>query len=82
MPRIHSLKLAAVLATVLTLVMTSDANGAVTTVETDRVSGAADAKALDLHLLGRHLTFGLASTKVEANAVNRTLDPGPLTAAA
>ncbi|MDQ1496873.1 MAG: hypothetical protein QOI86_213, partial [Actinomycetota bacterium] len=50
------------------------ANGAVTRVETDQFSGVASAQALDLSLLGRRLTFGIASVDSAANVVNNTLN--------
>src|SRR5438132_11234954 len=74
MRKIHSLGLVGAVALVLAAVVAPAANGAVTRVETDQFSGVASAQALDLHLLGRHLTFGLASTDSAANVVNNSLN--------
>ncbi len=61
-------------ALVLAAVVAPAANGAVTRVETDQFSGVASAQALDLSLLGRQLTFGIASADSAANVVNNTLN--------
>ena len=74
MRKIHSLGLVGAVALVLAAVVAPAANGAVTRVETDQFSGVASAQALDLHLLGRRLTFGLASTDSAANVVANTLN--------
>ena len=74
MRKIHSLGLVGAVALVLAAVVAPAANGAVTRVETDQFSGVASAQALDLHLLGRQLTFGLASTESGANVVANTLN--------
>jgi hypothetical protein len=59
---------------VLAAVVAPAANGAVTRVETDQFSGVASAQALDLSLLGRKLTFGIASADSAANVVANTLN--------
>lgn len=74
MRKIHSLGLVGAVALVLAAVVAPAANGAVTRVETDQFSGVASAQALDLHLLGRRLTFGIASTDSAANVVANTLN--------
>lgn len=74
MRKIHSLGLVGAVALVLAAVVAPAANGAVTRVETDQFGGVASAQALDLHLLGRQLTFGLASTESGANVVANTLN--------
>ncbi len=74
MRKIHSLGLVGAVALVLAAVVAPAANGAVTRVETDQFSGVASAQALDLHLLGRRLTFGIASTDSNANVVANTLN--------
>jgi hypothetical protein len=61
-------------ALVLAAVVAPAANGAVTRVETDQFSGVASAQALDLSLLGRKLTFGIASADSAANVVANTLN--------
>ena len=63
MRKIHSLGLVGAVALVLAAVVAPAANGAVTRVETDQFSGVASAQALDLSLLGRRLTFGIASVR-------------------
>jgi len=74
MRKIHSLGLVGAVALVLAAVVAPAANGAVTRVETDQFSGVASAQALDLSLLGRRLTFGIASADSAANVVNNTLN--------
>jgi hypothetical protein len=74
MRKIHSLGLVGAVALVLAAVVAPAANGAVTRVETDQFSGVASAQALDLSLLGRRLTFGIASVDSAANVVNNTLN--------
>jgi hypothetical protein len=74
MRKIHSLGLVGAVALVLAAVVAPAANGAVTRVETDQFSGVASAQALDLSLLGRRLTFGIASTDSAANVVANTLN--------
>ncbi len=74
MRKIHSLGLVGAVALVLAAVVAPAANGAVTRVETDQFSGVASAQALDLSLLGRQLTFGIASVDSAANVVNNTLN--------
>src|SRR2546423_8534761 len=74
MRKIHSLGLVGAVALVLAAVVAPAANGAVTRVETDQFSGVASAQALDLSLLGRQLTFGIASADSAANVVNNTLN--------
>jgi hypothetical protein len=74
MRKIHSLGLVGAVALVLAAVVTPAANGAVTRVETDQFSGQASAQALDLSLLGRHMTFGIASTDSAANVVANSLN--------
>jgi hypothetical protein len=73
MRKIHSLGLVGATALVLAAVVAPAANGA-TRVETDQFSGVASAQALDLHLLGRNLTFGVASTDSAANVVGNSLN--------
>jgi hypothetical protein len=74
MRKIHSLGLVGAVALVLAAVVAPAANGAVTRVETDQFSGVASAQALDLSLLGRKLTFGIASADSAANVVANTLN--------
>jgi len=74
MRKIHSLGLVGAVALVLAAVVAPAANGAVTRVETDQFSGVASAQALDLSLLGRQVTFGIASADSAANVVNNTLN--------
>jgi len=74
MRKIHSLGLVGAVALVLAAVVAPAANGAVSRVETDQFSGVASAQALDLSLLGRRLTFGIASADSAANVVNNTLN--------
>jgi hypothetical protein len=74
MRKIHSLGLVGAVALVLAAVVAPAANGAVSRVETDQFSGVASAQALDLSLLGRRLTFGIASVDSAANVVNNTLN--------
>lgn len=73
MRKIHSLGLVGATALVLAAVVAPAANGA-TRVETDQFSGVASAQALDLHLLGRNMTFGVASTDSAANVVANSLN--------
>ena len=74
MRKIHSLGLVGAVALVLAAVVAPAANGATTRVETDQFSGVASAKALELDVLGRALTFGVASTDSAANVVANTLN--------
>ena len=74
MRKIHSLGLVGAVALVLAAVVAPAANGAVTRVETDQFSGVASAQALDLSLLGRRLTFGIASADSAANVVTNSLN--------
>jgi hypothetical protein len=74
MRKIHSLGLVGAVALVLAAVVAPAANGAVTRVETDQFSGVASAQALDLSLLGRRLTFGIASADSTANVVANSLN--------
>ncbi len=74
MRKIHSLGLVGAVALVLAAVVAPAANGAVTRVETDQFSGVASAQALDLSLLGRKLTFGIASADSAANVVTNSLN--------
>ena len=74
MRKIHSLGLVGAVALVLAAVVAPAANGAVPRVETDQFSGVASAQALDLSLLGRQLTFGIASVDSAANVVDNTLN--------
>src|ERR1044072_1652440 len=74
MRKIHSLGLVGAVALVLAAVVAPAANGAVTRVEPDQFSGVASAQALDLSLLGRKLTFGIASADSAANVVANTLN--------
>jgi hypothetical protein len=74
MRKIHSLGLVGAVALVLAAVVAPAANGATTRVETDKFSGVASARALELDLLGRALTFGVASTDSAADIVGQTLN--------
>jgi len=74
MRKIHSLGMVGAVALVLGTVVAPAANGAVTRVETDQFSGVASAQALDLSVLGRRITFGIASTDSAANVVANTLN--------
>jgi hypothetical protein len=76
MRKIHSLGLVGAVALVTAAVVAPAANGAEPkrVVETEQFGGVASAQALDLHLLGRHMTFGLASTDSAANVVTNTLN--------
>jgi hypothetical protein len=74
MRKIHSLGLVGAVALVLAAVVAPAANGATTRVEAEKFSGVASARALELDLLGRALTFGVASTDSAANVVDGTLN--------
>lgn len=75
MRKIHSLGVAGALAVVAALAGPAANLAAMEqTVESDRFRALASGEALDLHVLGRRVNFGLASTGATADAVAKTLD--------